>query len=217
MNQNGERLLNNEEDGIRLPTITLPWIPGVSPKLRKVYKKAGYKAVFKSNANLQTILTARNKGQSIKNSHPGVYKIPCACEKVPPYIGQTKLQVHTRADQHKGYVRKAQWEKSGAAKHARNCPTGPLFDDTETIKIVYNTFDRRVRESLEIQKHASGPKEGGINLDDGMYVKTKFWLPFMNYINKHEKKSEHTNKEATSNQSEDNIMTQGRQSNADVS
>ena len=30
-----------------LQTISLPWIPGVSPKLRKVYRKAGYKVVFK--------------------------------------------------------------------------------------------------------------------------------------------------------------------------
>ena len=49
-----------------------------------------------------------------------------------------------------------------------------------------NTFERRVREALEIQKHGSGPKEGGINKDDGMYVKTKFWLPYMRYLNKHE-------------------------------
>jgi len=28
--------------------ITLPWIPGVSPKLRSVYKKAGYDIAFKS-------------------------------------------------------------------------------------------------------------------------------------------------------------------------
>ena len=36
--------------------VTLPWVPGLSQKLRKVFKKAGYKAVFKSGANLRTIL-----------------------------------------------------------------------------------------------------------------------------------------------------------------
>ena len=115
-----------------------------------------------------------------------MYKIPCECDKVPPYIGQTKLQIKTRADQHRSYVAKRQWEKSGAAKHAQQCSAGPDFDKAETIKVVYNTFDRRVRESLEIQKHESGPKEGGINLDDGMYVKTKFWLPFLREIRKQE-------------------------------
>ena len=44
-----------------LITIRLPWIPGVSPKLRKVYKKAGYKTVFKSTTNLQNILCAKKQ------------------------------------------------------------------------------------------------------------------------------------------------------------
>ena len=94
------------------------------------------------------------------------------------YIGQTKLKINTRNGQHKSYVAKGQWEKSGAAKHAKTCKAGLNFDETETIAVEYNTFNRRVREALEIQRHDAGPKEGGINLDDGMYVKTKFWLPY---------------------------------------
>ena len=43
----------------KLPITTLPWIPGLSPKLRKAYKKAGY--VVKSNKNLQKFLTSKNK------------------------------------------------------------------------------------------------------------------------------------------------------------
>ena len=59
----------------KLPIITLPWIPGLSPKLRKAYKKAGYKTVFKSNKNLQKLLTSKNKSILPMNSYPGVYKI----------------------------------------------------------------------------------------------------------------------------------------------
>ena len=46
----------------------IPWIPGVSPKLSKVFRKAGYKVVFKSNKNLQTILTSKNKTKLPNNS-----------------------------------------------------------------------------------------------------------------------------------------------------
>ena len=56
-------------------------------------------------------------------------------------------------------MRKGQWEKSGAAQHERTCQSG--FDDALTIKVERNRFDRQVRESLEIQKHKSGPMEGG--------------------------------------------------------
>ena len=36
----------NESSAVEC-TVTLPWIPGLSPKLGKCYKKAGYKMVFK--------------------------------------------------------------------------------------------------------------------------------------------------------------------------
>ena len=173
---------HNENAEDETPTITLPWIPEVSPKLKKVYKKAGYRTVFKSGRNLQTILTNKNKTKLPKNSQPGVYKIPCKCNKVPPYIGETKLKIGSRFEQHEGYVTKGQWEKSGAALHQRDCGSG--YDGIQTIKIERNKFNRLVRESLEIQYHQSGPNEGNINQDDGKYVKTKFWVPMLRDLQK---------------------------------
>ena len=79
--------------------ITLSWIPGLSPKLRKTYRKHGLKAVFKSSADLKTILTSSNKSGLPKNSHPGVYMVSCECEK--RYFGETKLKVSARIKQHK--------------------------------------------------------------------------------------------------------------------
>ena len=56
-----------------------------------------------------------------------------------------------------------------------------------TIKPIQNKFDRLVREALEIQRHESGPKQGGINLDNGQYLNTTFWVPLMATISKEEK------------------------------
>ena len=83
-------------------------------------------------------------------------------------------------------MRNGHWEKSGAAKHQESCQAG--FENIETIKIEERYFDRCVREALEIQRNGSGPKEGGVNLDDGKYVTTKFWLPLMRFIDKEEEK-----------------------------
>ena len=80
-------------------TIFLPWIQRVSPKLSEVYQKAGYKVEFKSNKNLQTILTSKNKTKLPNNSFPGVYKIPCSC-RIIPYRGETKMKVSTQIMQH---------------------------------------------------------------------------------------------------------------------
>ena len=40
--------------------IVLPWVPGLSPKFRKSFRKAGYKAVFKSSTNLLSSHHATN-------------------------------------------------------------------------------------------------------------------------------------------------------------
>ncbi|XP_065658082.1 uncharacterized protein LOC136082593 [Hydra vulgaris] len=75
-----KRLANKNEilsNSNNLPTISLPWIPIISPRLRRIFRKAGYRTVFKSNANLKTLLTSRSKSKSPRNSQPGTYLIKC--------------------------------------------------------------------------------------------------------------------------------------------
>ena len=177
-----------------LQTVTLPWIPGVSPSLKKAFRKAGYKVAFKANANLQTILTRKNKVKLPPNSHPGVYKIPCPCG-VPPYVGKTKLRTNTRLGQHEDYVANEQWERSGAAQHARTCPVGPAFNDARMLKTEHRHFERSVRESLEIQRHRSAPRYGGMNKDEGQYLKTTFWIPYMDMVSKEERERSNRNEQ----------------------
>ena len=62
---------------------------GLSPKLKKVFRKAGYNVVFKSNKNLQIQLTTKNKTRLPKNSFPGIYRVPCLCG-IAPYIGKPR-------------------------------------------------------------------------------------------------------------------------------
>ncbi len=180
------REIQEDRDDGSLPTVALPYLPGISTKLRKAFKKAGYKTAFKSGANLQTILSSKNKASLPKNSQPGTYSMQCKCFVVPPYIGETKIQIRNRSKQHEEYVRKGYWSNSGAACHAKTCKAG--FEEVKTIKVDPQRFSREVREALEIQKNKSGPKEGGINKDDGKHVKTKFWIPMLNDIQKKETK-----------------------------
>ena len=67
--------------------------------------------------------------------------------------------------------------------------------------MIHGNFERSVREALEIQRHRSSPKYGGINLDDGQYVKTNFWIPLMDEITKEEKERSRkiTRRNVTSN------------------
>ena len=91
------------DDTERQKVVKLPWIPGVSLKLKRNFKKAGLKAVFKSGRNLKTILTASNKSELPPNSFPGVYQVECACGL--KYVGETKLKIATRICQHMNITR----------------------------------------------------------------------------------------------------------------
>ena len=170
-----------EEENEPNKIVTLPWIPGLSPKLRKTYRKHGYKAVFKSSSNLKTLLTSSNKSRLPKNSHPGVYMVSCKCEK--RYVGETKLKVSTRIQQHEKTIRDEKWDSSGVSFHAKTCKEGFDWDNVSTLKIEDRRFDRKVREALEIQFRETSPRnELGLNQDDGQYVTTTFWKPMLSYL-----------------------------------
>ncbi|XP_065658091.1 uncharacterized protein LOC136082605 [Hydra vulgaris] len=172
------------------PTISLPWVPILSPKLRKVFRKAGYKTVFKSNLNLEAILTSRNKSKLQMNSHPVlVYLIKCHCNK--KYIGETKMQIKTRMQQHKNSTIGNKTERSALATHMRHCSQQINWDSCRTLKVDAKKFDRKVREALEIQYRQCAPQQKGINLDEGQYVSTKFWTPFMTHLRQKKMKPSH--------------------------
>ena len=66
---------------------SMPYVPGIDRPLRKAFRKAGCKLVFKAPRNLSSILTSGNKPKLPPNSHKGVYFIPTGCQK--GYTGET--------------------------------------------------------------------------------------------------------------------------------
>ena len=177
INANNAECLSSSEH-----TVTLPWIPGLSPKLRKCYKKAGYKTVFKSGASIKQLLTSKNKSTLPLNSYPGVYRINCTSESCQPYVGETKIQIRNRILQHQDGVEKNNVMKSALAFHRISCSAPIDWDNVSTLKIESRRFERKVREALEIQRHRCGPKHGGMNLDEGQYLKSSFWTPLFAFL-----------------------------------
>ncbi|XP_065678489.1 uncharacterized protein LOC136093416 [Hydra vulgaris] len=184
---NKKQNIETQHSSIASKNISLPWIPGISPKLKKAFKKAGYTPVFKSPKNLQHILTTKNKPPLPINSYPGVYKLECSCKKC--YIGETKLKISSRIYQHQKNTYEGNWDYSAIAEHSKNCHGNFTRNNKNTLKVEINNFNRKVREALEIQRHECSPSDGGLNQDDGGYVTTSFWKPMFRYLN--EKKLSH--------------------------
>ena len=81
------------------------------------------------------------------------------------------------------------------------------FEETETVMVINNAFDRKVREALEIELNQCGPKQGGMNLDDGHYVKTKFWTPFLDKLRKDRKPKRNSSTPVIDNKNNERTIT----------
>ena len=167
---------------------SLPWIPGLSQKLKKSFKKVGCEISFKAPRNLNSILTSKNKPQLPPNSQPGVYFISTGCKS--GYTGETKKQIRTRNTEHEKAVFKGDVENDALAAHSQTCECNIDWEHTETIAIEPVWFRRKVREALEIRRLKTGPEESnGLNRDNGDYVTTNTWKTLFDKINSSNKNS----------------------------
>ena len=176
----------------------MPWIPGLSQKLKKSFKKVGCEISFKSPRNLNSILTNKNKPQLPSNSQPGVYFIPTECKT--GYTGETKKRISTRNTQHEKAVFNGDIENDALAAHSQRCNCTIEWDHTKTLAIEPIWFRRKVREALEIRRLKTGPNDpNGLNRDYGDYVTTNTWQTLFNKINSNKKIKIDTVQTMTSN------------------
>ena len=99
-----------------------------------------------------------------------------------PYVGETKIQIRNQTLQHQDCVEENNITQSAFAFHRKSCQAPIDWDEVRTLKVESRRLQRKVRDALEIQRHRCGPKNGGMNLDDGQYVKTLFWTPLFTYF-----------------------------------
>ncbi|KAK9720978.1 hypothetical protein QE152_g21784 [Popillia japonica] len=97
-------------------------------------------------------------------STPGVYSIPCSCDKV--YIGTTGRSIATRRKEHERYVRLKQYDESAIAEHIRSHPVHKIrFEDTKVLVPTKNYYSHMNREAIEIFKNPNN-----INREDGLIL-----------------------------------------------
>ena len=161
---------------------SLPWIPGLSQKLKKAFKRADCTISFKSPRNLESILTSKNKPEMPPNSQPGVYFVPTGCQR--GYTGETKKQISTRNKEHEKAIFKGDTKNDALAGHQNICDCEIDLSKTKTIAVEPIWFRRKVREALEIRRLQTGPEEErGLNRDLGDYVTTNSWSSLFTKVN----------------------------------
>ena len=161
---------------------SIPWVPGLSQKLRKAFKRTGCVVSFKSPRNLESILTSKNKPRMPANSQPGVYFVPTGCQS--GYTGETKKQISSRNTEHEKAVFYGNTKDDAIAEHASSCDCEIDWEQTRTLAVEPVWFKRKIREALEIRRLKTGPDEAkGLNRDLGDYVTTNTWSMLLNKVN----------------------------------
>ena len=92
------------------------------------------------------------------NFKPGVYRIPCTCEKVY-HIGETSRNLKLRQKEHNDCCTKCHVDKSALAKR-RELDHPIKWNNFELLVPVRNYFSRQICDSSEIFKNPTIPQEG---------------------------------------------------------
>ena len=104
------------EEKHRPPLVMLPYTEGVSEDVRRVCRKFGMKAVFRSGHSLCSMLTKVKDPLMMEKQAKVVYRIPCSCGEA--YIGETVRRLETRVKEHRDACQKGALEKSALVEHA---------------------------------------------------------------------------------------------------
>lgn len=130
------------------------WLPVNYPgqkrakALRKISRKFKFNLAFKRNRTLGNIFSSTYKYNTRTNKGV-VYAIPCSCKAV--YIGETGKELVSRIKQHK-YAVKVIDINNGPAVHCQECKGEILWEKAETLGYESKWYNRKIKESLWIQK-----------------------------------------------------------------
>jgi hypothetical protein len=94
----------------------LPFVDTTLNRISRVLSKHNIKTVGLPPRKLSRFIRPVKDHLALKT--PGVYSIPCECEKV--YIGHTGLSIETRVKEHRRHIRLAHPAKSAVAEHSTN-------------------------------------------------------------------------------------------------
>ena len=138
-------------------SVSLPYIGSASHKIERILKKAGIQLYHSSENKLfRSLCTHKDSANEFQKT--GVYRIPCECGLV--YIGETGRNLSLRLKEHKTNCEKAELEKSAVAKHSWTNDHRIKWNEESILATESHKFSRKMRESIEIEKHSTIDQEG---------------------------------------------------------
>ena len=153
-------------------TVTLPYISGLSEKLKGIFKTHNIRVIHKPQNKLRNILVSPKDKAKKEDTTDPIYFIPCsggdsACGDT--YVGETERSLWTRFLEHK---RPSGVGKSEVADHLHVESSGHTIDFKQ-IKVLDRDsrwFERGIREAIYIRAY-----KPTLNRNAGRYTLPTVW------------------------------------------
>ena len=141
---------------------TLPYIQGISDKIRRAYKKAGVHTSFKPHKTLRQLLVAPKDKPPPDQLAGTVYCLECEdCHKC--YIGESARPLGKRIKEH---ITTRSSSTSAVSEHLK---TAKHHFDPDKVKILAREpkdFSRKILEAIHIRKEKPAlNRDKGLDLD----------------------------------------------------
>ena len=171
-------------------SVTIPYVMGVTERVRRVMKKHGITTPAKPYRTLRQILVHPKDKVADEDKCGVVYHVPCSsCPQV--YIGETGRKMSVRIEEHRKETEKVTSRRktrstsvtedtstfrSAISVHAREKNHIMNFDDVSILDREDIWIRRRVKESMHVRKLKP---EVPMNQDDGGYELSHVWDPLL--------------------------------------
>ena len=147
-------------------TLVIPYFPGLSDKIGKAARKFNLNVRYSKVKNLGSMLYMYNtKLGHLPDLQKGgdIYKQICGdCSKL--YIGETSRKALIRRKEHEKDVRELNM-RSAIAEHCHELNHRVDFDKFTIIGEERNWTRRRLKEAIQISKHDTFNRDGGLQID----------------------------------------------------
>ena len=158
-----DRNEENKQAENRSESIVVPYVKGISEKLRRDLAKQDVNVVFKKGRTLHSMIFNGKFKKKDGRKKNVIYKIPCKDCKLS-YIGETSQWYDERESQHRRCIRN-QDENNGIFRHIKDTGHDIAWEKVEFLDYDQRTPCRKMKESFLIDIHAA--IDGVMNPRDG--------------------------------------------------
>lgn len=167
--------------------MTIPYVPGLSEKVRRVARKYKICTAFKTRNTIRQHLVQTKPKNGTQDTKNCIYSIKCECNR--QYIGETKRPLNIRIKEHKNNVRLGLVDKSKIAEHIWSENHKFNWEEAKIIHRESNLYKRKIIEASYIKLTDNPISQSSIEV-------RPLWLPLLKKELKFDYNIPITNKQA---------------------